>query len=137
MDARVADGKLEIIAYVRVETHDIHILDGLIFSHFIVEKHGLRPTPLHGFTGTQWTLSYKGMREMFGFLFKFAFPLQIDLIARSCYLLLTRHGAFISLGQGITAKGGDIPEWLARMPVPKTAKEFVHRVGLGAVNVHA
>jgi len=137
MDAWVTYGKLEILVYVRVETHDIHILDGLIFSHFIVETHGLRPTPVEGITGTQWTLFYKGMREQFGFVLKFTFPLHIYLIARSCYLLKTRNGAFIPLVQNITAKGGEIPEWLARMPVPKTTKEFVHRVGLGAVTVHA
>jgi len=87
MDTWVADGTLEILAYVRVETHDIHILDSLIFSHFIVETHGLRPTPVQGITGTQWTLSYKGMREQSGFLLKFTFQLHFDLIARSCYLL--------------------------------------------------
>jgi len=52
MDAWVADGKLEILAYVRVETHDIHILDSLISPHFIVETHGLRPAPVQGITGT-------------------------------------------------------------------------------------
>ena len=87
MDAWVADWKLEILAYVRVETHDIHILYRFIFTRFIVEPHCLRPAPVQGITGTQWTLSYKRMREQFGFLLKFKFPLHIDLIARSCYLL--------------------------------------------------
>jgi len=87
IDAWVADGKLEILAYVMLGTHDIHILDGLIFSHFIVETHGLRPTPVQGITGTQWTLSHNRMREQFGFLLKFTFPLHFDLIDRSCYLL--------------------------------------------------
>jgi len=45
MDGGVTEGKLEILAYVRVETHDIHILGSLFFSHFIVETHGLCPTP--------------------------------------------------------------------------------------------
>jgi len=35
MDGGVSDGKLEILAYVWVETHDIHILDSLVFTHFI------------------------------------------------------------------------------------------------------
>ena len=83
----MADWKLEILANVRVETHDIHILDSFIFSNFIVETHGLRPTPVQGITGTQWTLSHKRMREQFGFLLKFTFPLHFDLIARSSYLL--------------------------------------------------
>ena len=52
MDAWVADGKLEILAYVRVETHDIHLLDSLSFPHFIVETHGLRPALVQGITGT-------------------------------------------------------------------------------------
>ena len=87
MDDRVTHGKLEKHANVRVETHDIHILDNLIFPHLIVETHGLRPTPLQSITGTQGTPSYKGMREQFGFLLIFTFPLHFDLIARSCYLL--------------------------------------------------
>jgi len=52
MHARVPDGKLEILAYVRVETHYIHILDSLVFLLFIVEPHGLRPSPVQGVTGT-------------------------------------------------------------------------------------
>jgi len=63
MDAWVDDGKFEILAYVLVETHDIHILDGLIFSHFILETHGLCPTPVQGITGTQHSLSHNWMRE--------------------------------------------------------------------------
>ena len=55
MDARVSDGKLEILAYVRVETHDIHILDSLVFLYFIVEPHGLRPSPIQSVTGT-WVM---------------------------------------------------------------------------------
>ena len=46
MVSSMADGKLEILAYVRLETHGIHILDGLIFTHFIVETHGLGPAPV-------------------------------------------------------------------------------------------
>ena len=87
IDSCVANGKLEILAYVRVETHDIYILDGLIFTYFIVETHGLRPTTVQGIMGTQWTLSHKGMRDQLGFLFKLTFPLYFDLIAHSCYLL--------------------------------------------------
>jgi len=52
MDARVPYRKLEILTYVRVETHDIHILDSLVLLHFIVEPHGLRPSPIQGITGT-------------------------------------------------------------------------------------
>ena len=87
MGGGVSDGKLEILAYVRVETQDIHMLDSLSFPHFIVETHSLRPVPVQGIAGTQWTLSYNRTREQFGFLFKFTFPLNIDLIARSRYML--------------------------------------------------
>jgi len=137
MDGGVTDGKLEILAYVWVETHDIHILDSLIFTHFIVETHGLRHAPILGITGTHWTLAHNRMREYFVFLLEFTFPLNFDLIARSCYLLKTRNGAFISLGQDIAAQCGDISEGLACIPVPKTTKELVHRVSLGTVTVHA
>jgi len=46
MDDWVTHGKLEIFAYVRVQTHDTHVLDSLIFLHFIVETNGLRPAPI-------------------------------------------------------------------------------------------
>jgi len=87
MDGGVSDGKHEILAYVRVETHDIHILDSFVFAHFIVETHSLRPAPVQSITGTQRSLSHYRMREQFGYLLKFTFPLNLDLIARSCYLL--------------------------------------------------
>ena len=83
----MADGKIEILAYLRGETLNIHILDGLIFTHFTVKMHGLRPAPVQGVTGTQSTLAYKRMHEQFRFLLKFTFPLHFDLIVRSCYLL--------------------------------------------------
>ena len=62
MDGAMTEGKLEILAYVWVETHDIHILDSHIFTHFIVETHSLRPTSVQGITGTQRSLSYYRMR---------------------------------------------------------------------------
>jgi len=87
MDGGVTDGKLEVLTYGWIETRDIHILDRLIYTHFIVEKHGFRPGPVQVITGTQWTLAHNRMREQFGFLLEFTFPLNFDLIARSCYLL--------------------------------------------------
>jgi len=62
-DAWVSYGKFEILAYVWVGIHDIHLLDCLIFTHFIVETHGLCPTTVQGITGKQGILSYKRMRE--------------------------------------------------------------------------
>jgi len=73
MDDGVTDGKIEILAYVRVEAHDIHIWDSLSFPHFIVETHGLHPATVHGIAIAQWTLSYNRMREQFEFLVKFTF----------------------------------------------------------------
>jgi len=87
MDCGVSDGKLEILAYVWVETHDIHILDRFVYTHFIVEKNSIRPTPEHSIKGTQGSLSHYRMREEVGFLLKFTFPPKFDLIDRSCYLL--------------------------------------------------
>jgi len=86
MDGGMSDGKLEIPEYVWLETHDIYILHSLIVTHFIVEKHSLRPATVQGITGTQWILSYYRMCEQLGFLLKFTFPLNLDLIVRSCYL---------------------------------------------------
>ena len=48
MDGGVSDGNLEILAYVWVETHDIHILDSLFFTHFVVQTHRLSPAPHTG-----------------------------------------------------------------------------------------
>jgi len=89
MNESVTDGKLEILVYVWVEAHVIHILDSLIFPHFIVETHGLRPNHVEGIASTQWTVSYNKMREQFGFrsIVKFTLPLNFDLIACSCNLL--------------------------------------------------
>jgi len=47
----VTNEKLKILAYVWVQTHDIHILDSLIFLHSIEETHGLRPVPHTGNRG--------------------------------------------------------------------------------------
>jgi len=55
MDAWVADGKLAILAYVWLESRDIHILDSLIFSHFIVETLSLCAAPVQSITSTQGT----------------------------------------------------------------------------------
>jgi len=87
MDGGVSDGKHEILAYVWVETHDIHMLDSLVFTHFIVETHSLGPAPVQSITGMERSLSHYRMREQVVFHLKFTFPLNLDLIARSCYLL--------------------------------------------------
>ena len=89
MDDRVTHGKFEILAYVRVQAHDMHIFDCLNFPHFIVEPHGVRPPTVQGIVGTQQTLSHYSMCEQFGFLsiVKFTFPLNLDLTAPSRYLL--------------------------------------------------
>jgi len=87
MDVWMSDGKFEIVAYVWVEPRDIHILDRIIFTHFIIETHSLRLAPVQGITGTQRNLSHHRMRGQVGFLLKFAFPLNLDLKACSCYLL--------------------------------------------------
>ena len=89
MDDGVTDGKFEILAYVRVQANDIHILDSLIFTHFIVGTHDLRQATVQSIARTQRTLSYYRMCEQFGFLsiVIFTFPLRLDLLSRSCYLL--------------------------------------------------
>ena len=88
-DDRVSHGKLETLAYVRVQAHDVLILDSLFFPHFIVETPNLRPLYVQGIASTQRTLSYYRMCEQFGFrsIVKFTLPLNFDLIACSCNLL--------------------------------------------------
>jgi len=46
MNDRMADWELEIFADVRVQTHDIDILDCLIRAGFIVKTHGFGSTPV-------------------------------------------------------------------------------------------
>jgi len=84
---RMTVGELEILAYVWVETHDTHILDSLIFPHVIVETCNLRQIPVQGIAVTQRSLSYYRILKQVGILLKFTFPLNLDLIARSCYPL--------------------------------------------------
>jgi len=43
---RMADSELEIFADVRVQTHDINILNCLILADFIVKTHGFGSTPV-------------------------------------------------------------------------------------------
>ena len=86
-------GEHKVLAYVWVETHDIEILYGFIIPRFTVETHGLVSTTVQGITDSQRTLLYYRMRKQFCFLFhktrlvKLAFPLELDQITRSRYLL--------------------------------------------------
>jgi len=81
-----------ILAYVRVQTHGIHLLNSLLFMHFVMQTHGLRLALVLGMVGTQRNVSCYKMHEQFGFLIdytntvKFTFPLKLDLISRSRYL---------------------------------------------------
>jgi len=85
-------GELRVLAYVWIETHDIHILNGFILPRFTVKTHGLGSTTVKGITVTQRTLLYYRMREQFWLLFhntrlvKLAFPLDLDQLIRSLYL---------------------------------------------------
>jgi hypothetical protein len=36
MDERIAHGELEVLAYVRIEAHDVYILNSLTFPSLIV-----------------------------------------------------------------------------------------------------
>jgi len=42
----MADWELEIFADVRVQTHDINVLDCLILPGFIIKTHGFCSTPV-------------------------------------------------------------------------------------------
>jgi len=53
---RMTDVEVEILAYVRVETHDVDILNGLNLPCIIVETHCLGSTPVQGITGAQCTM---------------------------------------------------------------------------------
>jgi len=83
------DGELEIVAYVRIEAHDVDILNLLILPFLIVERHGLGSTPVHDITGTLRTLLHYGICEQFGLpcIVKLTFPLDLDKLSRSRYLL--------------------------------------------------
>jgi len=66
VNIRMIHRKLEILAYVRVEAHDVDILNGLILPCLVVDTHGLGSTPVQGIMGTQRTLLHNGMSEQFG-----------------------------------------------------------------------
>ena len=85
---RVTHGELEILAYVRVEFHDIDILNGLILPCLIVETHCLGSTPVQGITFTQRTLLYYGLSEQFGppCIVKLTMSLDLEQVSRSRYL---------------------------------------------------
>ena len=82
------------------------------------------------------------MRQQFGFLFhytriiKFVFALQLDQISSSCYLLQSRRGVYGPFGKDIASHVIDVTKRLTRVPMEETAKELVHRTGLGTVTVH-
>jgi len=79
-------GELKVLACVRVETHDIDILNGSILQRFTVQTLGHRSTTVKGITVTQRTLLYYRMREQFWFLFhntrlvKLTIQLDLDQI---------------------------------------------------------
>jgi len=93
MNDRVTHWELKVLAYVRVQAHDIYILNSLVFPRLIVLTHGLCSTPVQGITGTQRTLSYYRMRQQFRLLFsytrilKLTPPLYFDLTLDTCHLL--------------------------------------------------
>ena len=92
MNDRMTHGELEILAYVRVEVHDLSILNGFISSCLIVETHGLGSTSVQGITGAQWTLLHCGHPC----IVKLTFPLDLDQVSHSRYLLQARHNLFIA-----------------------------------------
>ena len=90
---RMSNGELEMCAYVRVEAHDIDILNSLILPCLIVETQDLGSTSVQSITCPQRTLMYYGMREQFGppCIVKLTFQLEFYQVARSRYLLQARH----------------------------------------------
>ena len=83
----------EIFTNVRVQVHEVNILNGLIFACFIVKTNGFCSTHVYSNAVMQRTLFYYGMREQFScmvhnsFIVKFTFILNLDLISRLRYLL--------------------------------------------------
>ena len=57
----MAQGELEILAYIRVEVHYIHRLESLAFPRIIVLEHGLDTALVQSVPGTQGTLIHCGV----------------------------------------------------------------------------
>jgi len=82
------DWELELFANVRVQAHEVNILDCLILAHLILEMHGLCSSTIYSIAVMQVTLFCYGMRGQFRFLIhyscivKFTFLLNLDLISR-------------------------------------------------------
>ena len=135
--------ELEIFTDVRVQAHDVDILDSLILACFIMETHGLGSTPVQGISSIQRALFYYRMCEQLGFLFhysrgvNFALPSYSDLISCLCYLLESCHHAFMTIGQSLATRRANVSKRLARVSVVIATEKFVHRPGLRTVPIHA
>ena len=80
IDDGIAYGELEIIADIRVEAHDTYC--SLAFLSLIVQAHGLGPAAL------KMTLAYcEQFVCLYTTIVKIAFPLNIDLLSSTFYLL--------------------------------------------------
>jgi len=88
----MADGELEIRAYVRVEANDVDIFNGLILSCRVVERQGFGSTSVHFITFPQRTLLNCGHPC----IVKLTFPLLFDQVSSPGYLLQTRHCLFVA-----------------------------------------
>jgi len=78
------------------------------------------------------------MLEQFGppSIVKLTFPLDLDWVSRSRYLIETRHGSLIAFRQRIASHGGDVTERLARMAVKIATKKLVDCTCLGAISLY-
>jgi hypothetical protein len=58
MNDRMTYGELEVVADIRVQTHNVTILDRLIFlPYLIVEAHGFGSSPVQSISGYQGRVS--------------------------------------------------------------------------------
>ena len=86
------DEELEILVYVRVEAHDVDLLNCLIIPCLIVETHGLGSTSVQGIMSAQRTLLHDGPLC----IVKLTFPLDLDQVSCSRYVLQARHRLFVA-----------------------------------------
>ena len=98
--------------------------------------HGLVSNPVQGISITQRTLLHCGMSEQFAppCTVKLTFPLELEHVSRSRYLLETPHGSLIAFLLHIASQVGDFTGRLARMAVKIATKEPVDCACLVAIS---
>jgi hypothetical protein len=76
MNNLVTYWKLEKLANVWVQAHDVNVSVSLIVAYLVMETHGFSSTTIKSISGIYWTLLRYRMRKQFGFLLHYLFVIE-------------------------------------------------------------